>query len=126
MIEAFAFVRFVLVTYGFIYLVTQAAIMTPVRVFILGSAKKLEAQMFLAEFIYCRACTGFWIGILVGAFGLYPWEAWVIEPGVAAMALGAFWKPGDAFENEAPLWDHLGWARPFEDERAVEDEVRQL
>jgi hypothetical protein len=49
-------------------------------------------------FVYCAACTGFWIGV-ASSHWLWPFDLfgdvrWVryVEGGIAAMALGAIWR----------------------------------
>lgn len=102
-------IRWALVVLGLVYFFTESAIFAFTRIAI------ARRGMLLATFIYCPSCTGFWIGLGLGAwlwpYGVVdvPWTQ-VGESGVAAMALGAIWarlRGGNtAWDVEAPLHDH--------------------
>lgn len=114
MSEIGSLLRFALVVVGLVYLVTQASITSSLRVALLSLFKtNIVAQMFLSTFLYCRACVGFWVGLVVGFFGLYAWHSWFLEPAVVGMALGALWKSDEQadiiFGLEAQRWDQIGW-----------------
>lgn len=99
--------RWALLVFGLTYFVTESAILMRPRVWI---AKR---GAWATLFIYCTACTGFWIG-LASSHWLWPFHAgapwsWLrcLESGVAAMALGAIWTSinggNPAYEVEAEL-----------------------
>lgn len=79
---------FALLALGLVYLITQSAIAYLPR----NAIADLGA--FWESLIYCPACTGFWVGVLLGALGYWVHAGWlgVIEAGVSACALGALWS----------------------------------
>ncbi len=83
------FVRYVLLVWGLIYLVTQSAIFAPIR------ATILHFSRFAGILVFCPSCSGFWIGICVALLGAYTqglgWIPSWIESGVIAMPLGHIW-----------------------------------
>lgn len=89
--------RYLLVLWGVIYLVTQSAIFSPFRI-------ALSRNTVIATLIYCPACFGTWVGFALDS--LLPWTPSIgyVESGLAAMALGSIWGRlfGDdsAFRNE--------------------------
>ena len=97
--------RWALITLGLIYFVTESAIFMRPRVWIANRGA------WAMLFVYCAACTGFWIGA-ASALWLWPFApepAWtrLVEGGIAAMTLGAIWKRlnggNPAFTVEAEL-----------------------
>lgn len=96
-----ALVPWTLLLFGWVYLITDSVIFTRFR---MGFASTGLYQM---SFIYCPACTGFWVGFVLGATGLWPFnDTWYWAPGesaIAGVAVGAIWsriKPNTAFEAE--------------------------
>lgn len=99
--------RFVLVSLGVIYLVTEASIAAGPRALI---AKR---SLFLGSLLYCPACAGFWIGLGLSFYetGLWPFlpiTGWLyhLESAFVTMALGAIWSalhPNPAWEAESEL-----------------------
>jgi hypothetical protein len=79
-------INYILLLGGLVYLVTQAGITAPFRMML---AKR---HMVLEMFIYCQACTGFWVGLALAYTGHWPFTGWPIESAVAGAALGALWK----------------------------------
>ncbi len=81
-----ALLRFTLLLWGFVYLVTQSFLLRPVRIL-------FSRYLFTAMLVYCPACTGAWIGIAIAS--QLPWSTapylQMIESGLASMALGAIW-----------------------------------
>jgi hypothetical protein len=72
---------------GIVYIVSQSYVFRPIR--ILASNLRL-----LGVLIYCPACTGFWVGLLLWKLGYYPFhvnQLHVFEPGIVGCALGALW-----------------------------------
>ena len=110
MIELF---RWALVTLGLVYLVTEASIFTVPRAFLASKSH------FLGALVYCPACSGYWVGFLVGILGFWPFETigiWALsimwlESAIAACALGALWgklHPNPAVFAEAPFRAQYG------------------
>ncbi len=97
--------RFGLVLSGLTYLVTQSAILSPLRRFV-GSGPVL-----LAVFVYCAACVGFWVALVLGIAGLWPpghgSAGWALEAAVAGCGLMAMWG---RLMPAGELWDlEQGW-----------------
>lgn len=94
-------IRWTLLAMGLTYALTEAAIFAPLRLMVRYGWK----NPWLTTLVYCRACTGFWVGLALGAFDVWPFVGtWSLESAVAAMALGAIWNafaPNHAWENEA-------------------------
>lgn len=93
-------VRYVLLLWGVIYLVTSSVIFRPFRI-------ALSRHLTIAMLLYCPSCFGTWVGFAL--YKLLPWDssvAW-LESGLVAMALGRVWSRlfGDntAWEAEYPL-----------------------
>jgi hypothetical protein len=94
---------------GLIYIISESVIFMPIRLaFARGSA-------FRTALIYCPACTGFWVGAVLGP-GLWPFSynyspLWdfvrvCLESGIAGIVIGAIWGTWHnsvAFDTEAPL-----------------------
>ena len=98
--------RWTLLLIGIVYLITQADIVSVPRVWF---AKK---NVFFLSLIYCPACTGFWVGLVLGATGLWPWEddpLWfaIACSSISAMAVAKTWDSltggNDAYGIELPL-----------------------
>lgn len=103
-------VAWALVHVGALYLVTEAAILSPVRRILTSG---LPVSSLVVALLYCPGCCGFWLGLLEGALGLvvFPepytpsWvtetepHAWILDfegvrivlTGLAGMGLGAWW-----------------------------------
>lgn len=87
----------ILMLIGWVYLVTEAAILAPVRIALSSVGSFLEAL------IYCPSCVGFWVGCGLAATGWWPHggsfvdgidgaEWWGLgESGIAAMAVASTW-----------------------------------
>lgn len=107
-----AFAQWALAGLGIIYLLTGSTIFSGPRV---TFARNSPVR---AELIYCPACTGFWVGLLLGTIGLFPTTphgplADAVQSGFSLMALGA-------------LWGRYGPTGPFEDEmEEVFPEIRE-
>jgi hypothetical protein len=86
----FHWVRYVLILWGLVYIVTQSAIMLPFRIGL------LRMSTFFGALVFCPACSGFWLGLILGAPGIYgpPLSqysyAWA-ESAVISTVLGYFW-----------------------------------
>jgi hypothetical protein len=74
---------------GWVYAITEASIFAPVRIFIAEHLGRIAEAG-----IYCPACTGFWIGAVLGHAGLWPHDSgWAPgESAFAAMAVAATWN----------------------------------
>lgn len=111
--------RWLLVLMGLVYFFTESALWGPVRIALVerpDGGQRLGWRVL----VYCRSCTGFWVGCALGALGYWPfawpqgaplWATWAqagvaaVESGAAAMAVGAMWTfvaPSDAYEREFP------------------------
>jgi hypothetical protein len=89
-------VEFVLLVIGVTYLVTTSLIFSPFR-------RGLARIPAIGLVVYCRSCTGFWVGGLLGALGFFPREwtmpgphntlGYVTVPAacVIAMAIANLW-----------------------------------
>lgn len=103
--ELMRFIRYVLVFWGAVYILTQSAIFVGVRKFL------LKHSTFLATLIYCPACTGFWVGLVFGALGIYGKglshfnNVVIVESALSGTALGYLW---------GTYWgDHHAFQRDF-------------
>jgi hypothetical protein len=79
--------RFALLTLGFTYLLTQSSIFVLLRLWI-------NARWpFIGTLVYCPACSGFWIGGVLGLFGAYPLPTLFgpVDAAVVACGLMATW-----------------------------------
>jgi hypothetical protein len=79
--------HYMLLLLGLVYLITQSVIMAPLR-------KLLTRVPLLLTLVYCPACTGFWVGVMLGSTGLWPFGEVLfipIESGIGACAIGALW-----------------------------------
>ncbi len=93
---------------GIIYLITEAAIAVPARVFI------ARRGVFWRTLIYCQSCTGFWVGLAL-AFGHphpqspAPLALAAATNGLMMMALAhtwSAWKGGNgAWATEAAIYE---------------------
>jgi len=96
-------VRWALLTLGLVYLTTESAIFSPVRVALARRALLLETLL------YCPACSGFWLGLVTS--WAWPGEVWwlrLAESATAGIALGALWgavHSSPMWAAEAPLRD---------------------
>ena len=113
------FARWALLCLGLTYLLTEAVIALPFRIWFARGSR------FRTALIYCPACTGFWVGAYLGAW-YWPFDArWYIDPilesGFAAMILGAAWATWHtsvAFVAEAPLRGDRDTTQESEDGKA--------
>jgi hypothetical protein len=80
-------IRFALLTLGFTYLLTQSSIFMLLRMWI------TERMLFAGLLIYCPACSGFWIGGILGLLGAYPLPTLFgpVDAAVVACGLMATW-----------------------------------
>jgi len=79
--------EFVLTAVGIIWLITHASIFAWFRV-----AWVRSVPAVLSPLVYCGGCTGFWVGLALGAGGYWPTGRAVIDvlqAGAAAMGVGA-------------------------------------
>ena len=86
---------FSLLVVGVVYIVTQSAIFHLPRVWI------ADRHVMLEMLIYCPACTGFWVGVVLSLLG-YGNLSW-LEGGIVACAIGALWGvygPGNIWQQE--------------------------
>lgn len=86
----FHWLRFGVIVWGLAYIVTQSSIILPLRLFV------LKRSNFLGALIFCPACSSFWIGVLLGALGLYgpplaPLSVSWLESALISTVLGYFW-----------------------------------
>jgi len=102
--ELVRLIRYVLVFWGLVYIITQSAILVSLR------KSLLKRSTFFATLIYCPACTGFWVGLLFGALGIYgkglssiP-NVYMVESALSGTALGylwgAYWGDRHALERD--------------------------
>jgi len=77
--------RCVLLACGLIYLLTRSAVFRPYRL-IVG-----RLHMLVFALVYCPACTGFWVGVAVGAYAWPYTSGWLacLESGIACCGLGS-------------------------------------
>jgi hypothetical protein len=68
-----------------VYLLTESMILAPLRLTIAGVGP------VLTSLVYCRACTGFWVGIAMAAFRQTPFDG-VFLSGFTVMLLGYVWS----------------------------------
>lgn len=89
--------------WGSVYLVTDSVIFDPLRV-LLSRWGRAYAMVLL----HCPACTGFWVGLALGGLGFWPVEGGFLSPlysAIVACAAGALWGrlvPPTSFERTAP------------------------
>lgn len=97
---------------GITYLITEATVLSTLRVALVQAMPWFNLAAFVAALIYCPACIGFWVGVALGALGWWPYEPtdswWALtESGVASMAIMATWSKylgaGVAWQVEDPL-----------------------
>jgi hypothetical protein len=74
--------KFVTMHLGLVYILTQSVIARPARVFLAELHPQLEVL------VYCSACAGFWIGMLLGVLGY--WSS-AVEAAITGCCLGAVW-----------------------------------
>jgi hypothetical protein len=87
--ELVLLLRWALVVIGFVYLLTESGFFMPLRLLV----RKLGR--LATTFIYCPACTGFWIGGVLGYLGWWPWVDWptqLLQSAVAATAVATTWS----------------------------------
>lgn len=98
-----AWLTWALVGLGLTYGITQSWIGRVLRLLVARIGFPFEVL------VYCPACTGFWVGLYLGAAGLWPGAELFWSPvpsALALMALGALWGNfvgSDAFLAEAHL-----------------------
>lgn len=98
-------VQFALMQWAVTYLVLDSAILAWARI------ELAKGSIFRTQLFYCPSCFGFWVGLLLGALGYWPFASgWVAvaESGAAALVLGrlyALWFQTRAFELELPSLD---------------------
>lgn len=107
-----ALLEFALLVWGVTYVVTQSALFMPARITMVDGARVWVGVGFgdvLVELVYCRACVGFWAGVVVSLLGIAPFEGapWVwpaLESGFAACGMMALVTeqivPSSAFQIE--------------------------
>ena len=90
--------HFALLVAGFTYLLTQSGVFAAFRKWVADDRPTIQAL------VYCPACAGFWIGVLLHT--VWPFPELVIKPveaGIGACALMAVWSyyvPSEAWEIE--------------------------
>lgn len=110
--ELVALVRWALLLWGLVYIVTQSVIFRRVRMFF------LRYTTMLGILLYCPSCTGFWVGALLSVY--WPWQdagmgvpySNVLESALSGVACGGLWgvivNDGATFKNEVKrLTDRL-------------------
>lgn len=104
--ELLDLIRWAVVVSGCIHLVTASAIFSSVRTLLARGSR------FRTGLLYCGACTGFWVGIAVGACRVWPLSTGavaIVESALGALALGAVWQKfvsdSEAFQAELPNLD---------------------
>jgi hypothetical protein len=83
-------VRFVLLTCGLSYVVTQSSPLGPLRVI------ALKLLGVWGALFYCMACTGFWVGLGLDWAGLGPpWASvfYHIDAGLEGLAFAVLFSP---------------------------------
>lgn len=85
----FEVLRWAAIAIGLIYLITESLIASPLRwVF-------SRLGIYTRVLIYCPACTGFWVGLALGALGYWlpnaPIEQRLFQSSLAATTVGAIW-----------------------------------
>jgi hypothetical protein len=101
--------RWLLSCAGIIYLVTESSIFAPIRMSL------AMWSGFIRSLIYCRACTGFWVGVIGGAVNYpialhNPWASATMA-GLTGMMLGYVWTcfvPNHAWKPEQEILRTLG------------------
>lgn len=88
--------RWMLVHVGLLYLITEAAIASPIRRVL---TLNLKPSHLVVLFIYCPACCGFWLGGAEAWLGFEGWSegaGWrnLLLHALAGMGLGAWWAGG--------------------------------
>lgn len=96
---SFPVLQWLLIELGLIYLFTESFLFGPIRV---ALAKRSSIMLAL---LYCRACTGFWLGAATAVWFWPESWAWYVpfKAGIATLALGAIWStfhPNTAFASE--------------------------
>lgn len=119
-----AWLRYLLIAAGILYLITESVIFSPVR----KTIYKLLPQRFKFGIVvlYCPACLGFWCGLTLGALHLWPADtgsAWaILECGLATMAFGAvsahYSNAGRIYDIEIGQTDALAQTQTTDDEDA--------
>lgn len=105
--------RWALLELGLIYFVTESVFFAPMRVAL------SRGSGFLRALLYCPACSGFWLGALLGFLGFWPYHdsrrhvAELIGSGVAGMAIGALW---------ATVHDNVAWVAEARARGEVDDD----
>ena len=87
-------VRWACVMVGLIYFTTESAFFAPVRV------RLARSSDFLRMLLYCPACSGFWLGLLISSQWPDRGPAYVLMSGIAGMGVGAMW---------ATFHDNVAW-----------------
>lgn len=117
--EIAAFVRWLCVFWGLVYLITQSVIFRVVRMVFLRYATGF------GQMLYCPSCAGFWLGLLLGHW-LWPWShGWqqMAESGAAALALGAVW--GAKFGSREVLPYEMALIKSYVEMRIADTDVSE-
>lgn len=86
MTEFVLLVRWLLFGIGIVYFITESSVFSPFRIAL------TKGSDFRIGLLYCPACTGFWVGIIVSNLWVHQSDWSGIESGVAMMAVGAAWS----------------------------------
>jgi hypothetical protein len=106
-----ALLEFAILVWGVTYVVTQSALLTPARIALVAGARiaSVGFAILVVELVYCRACVGFWAGVVLSLVGIAPFEGapWVwpaVESGFTACGMMALVTehvvPSNAFQIE--------------------------
>lgn len=84
-------IQYTLILVGLIYIISQSTIFSFLRVRI------ARLSILTMALIYCPACTGFWVGAILGFLGLWPYITGhilisVLQSAISACGIGALWS----------------------------------
>ncbi len=97
-------IEYLIASLGCVYIFTESVIFAPWRMHL------SRAGTFFRVLAYCRACTGFWVGVCFGPASPFlhagdPHPVWArrVMSGLFVMLLGYLWSkwlPNDAWDVE--------------------------
>jgi hypothetical protein len=98
---------------GWVYLLTEAAILAPVRITLSRAVPIAEAL------VYCPSCVGFWVGVALAATGWWPRHDIAADYTIALQAMG---ESAIAAMAVANTWSKLtGGSAAWDIERGEDD-----